>query len=108
MIRAISIEKDDILNDPEDAAKILSRALKRKIPMRFMGIHAPAEAPALLILLEECEESSPCEFVFSPLEADSGEEIIATVAHRHQAGYCTLATFRIEDSTWGLFARKCG
>ena len=50
MIRAISIEKDDILNDPEDAAKLLSHALTRKIPMRFMGIHARPEAPAVLVL----------------------------------------------------------
>lgn len=106
MIRAISIEKDDILNDPEDAAKLLSRALTRKIPMRFMGIHARPEAPALLVLLEECEEWEPVEFVFSPLESDSEDEVIATATHRHEAGYKTLATFRIDDISWGLFARK--
>ena len=106
MIRAISIEKDDILNDPEDAAKLLSRALARKIPMRFMGLHARPEAPALLVLLEECEESESLEFVFSPLESDSEDEILATATHRYEAGYKTLATFRIDDIPWGLFARK--
>lgn len=106
MIRVISIEKDDILNDPEDAAKILSRAMKRKIPMRFMGIHARPEAPAVMILAEECELSQPVDFVFSPIEADSEDEIIALATHRYEAGYSTLATFRIEDSTWGLFAKR--
>ncbi len=106
MIRAVSIEKDDILNDPEDTAKLLSRALTRKIPMRFMGIHARPEAPALLILLEECDENEPQEFVFSPLESDSEEDIIATATHRHLAGYRTLATFRIDETPWGLFARN--
>ena len=106
MIRIISIEKDDILNDPEDAAKILSRAMARKIPMRFMGIHAPQDAPAVMVLAEECEQSRPLDFIFSPIEADSDDEIIALITHRYEAGYCTLATFRIDDMTWGLFAGR--
>ena len=106
MIRIISIEKDDILNDPEDAAKILSRAMTRRIPMRFMGIHAPQDAPAVMVFAEECEQSQPVDFIFSPIEADADDEIIALVTHRYEAGFNTLATFWIDDMTWGLFAGR--
>lgn len=106
MIRFISIEKNDILNDPEEAAEILTHASKRKIPMKFMGIHADPAAPSLTVFMEELEESAPVEFVFSPVEAESDDDIIALVTQRYESDYATLATFRIADSLWGLFAKN--
>lgn len=106
MIRFISIEKNDILNDPEEAAEILSHATERKIPMKFMGLHADPAAPELTVFMEESEESEPATFVFSPIYSDSREDMIALVTQRYEAEYATLATFQIAESRWGLFVKQ--
>lgn len=108
MIRVISIEKNDIINDPEDAAELLTHATKRKIPMQFMGLHDDPVNPVLTVFMEEAAESAPVEFVFSCVEATATDDIIALVNQRYEAGYATLATFRIAESIWGLFAKKSG
>ena len=74
--------------------------------MRYMGIHAAPEAPAITVFMEETEEAEPYSFVFSPMDSAADDDVAATVKHRYEAGYSTLAVFRIEDTVWGLFARN--
>lgn len=108
MIRIVTIDKNDILNDPEDAGNLLTHTVKRKIPMQFMGLNADPDSPVLTIFLEktETDEPEPAKFVFSPLDSAADDEIAALVSQRYEAGFSTLAVFRIADSLWGLFRKK--
>lgn len=105
MIRFVSIEKDDILTDPEDVASMLTKALKRKIPMRFSGL-CDNGSDTLTAVLEETASTLDVEFVFSPFESSDTEDINAAIECRYEAGYSTVSVFPIGDTVWGLFARE--
>ncbi len=105
MIRLISIEKYDILTDPEETAEILNRAVSRKLPMRFSGL-CDTGSETLTVVLEETEETQETEFIFSPFESACSEEMAAVIEHRYLSGYSTLAAFPIGEQVWGLFAKE--
>ena len=109
MIRFIPIRKRDLLADARGHGAMLEKALTRKPVCRFVSLCGTA-GDTLIAVLESCgpEEADDREFVFSPLEADSEsfEGVSAAVRRRYEADYSTLATFFINRTMWGLFARK--
>lgn len=105
MIRFISIEKDDITADPQNAGRLIAHALQRNIPMRFAGL-CDTDGHSILIVLEEDPETEEMQFVFSPFKSAVSEQVAAAVRQRYDAGFTTLAAFSIDHTLWGLFCRK--
>ncbi len=103
MIRFVQIEKDDILTDPAGAAEVLNCAVRRKRPVRFSGLCD--SGVKLIAVLEDAPEPEKMRFVFSPFPSESEDDLIAVAERRYQAGYSTLASFRIAETLWGLFAK---
>ena len=109
MIRFIPISKNEVLADAEGLGTMLGKALTRRPACRFVSL-CETSGDTLVAVLESRGpgETDDREFVFSPLEADSGSfaGVSAAVRRRYEADYSTLATFFIDRTLWGLFARK--
>lgn len=105
MVRFISIEKDDITADPQNAGRLITHALQRKIPVRFAGL-CDVDAHSILIVLEEDPDADEMQFVFSPFKSSVSENLTAVIRQRYDAGFSTIAAFPIDDTLWGLFCKQ--
>lgn len=106
MNRFIPIEEDEILTSPENAGRMLSRAMHRKHSMRFHAL-CPIGGGVLIAVLESTEEPPPdMEFVFAPFEDSTFDGAVSTIRARLGAGYDILGSFPLAGNLWGLFARE--
>ncbi len=110
MRKVIVLSFNDIAIDPEEAASVISQALRRSPKLHYAGFGLLAND--LMIFLDDIRTSSAdgeSSFVFSNLGIDcSPDTIAATAQHRYAADYSTLAVFPIEGIYWGLFCKNPG
>jgi len=101
MNRIVKMNLFDIPHDCVNASDILTKACKRKIPMRVKGCHISTDK--IFFVLEELDAPENFEYVLTRFVKENEDEIIAEINTRYFAGFSFICGFRIADSTWALY-----
>ena len=104
MNKIIKIHTYEIIIKAEEMSKLLNRACsKKKAPMKITGCCKSGDI--LVICLEENNSEERFEYVFAEFPSASTEDIIGEISSRYFAGFSTIASFDVQDLTYGLFSR---
>lgn len=107
MIKIIEFAITEILIAEEACSKMISKACMRSplTPHRVTGLCSNDEK--VFVILEEClEDEKLPEYRFAPLSSLNEKDLTSEVSARFYSGFTTIASFRVEDRLWALFASR--
>ncbi len=103
MNRILKIYYSDIIEDPEQASSVLSKACARQRRMIVTGLCVRQDC--LIAVMEETQLKDTVEYVFAPFPLPDEDSFIAELNRRFFGGFSTISSFLIGDTHWGLFSQ---
>jgi hypothetical protein len=101
-MKIAEIEFNDILQSPEDCSELLNNiCCERQQPYKIVG--CVSNNNTLLVTFEPGQ--TKYKYRIAQFPAPATAELIAEIASRYTAGFSTIGSFVIDQTTWGLFAK---
>ena len=101
-MKIVEIEFNDILQSPENCSELLNNVCcERRHPYKIVG--CVSNNDTLLVTLEP--GNTQYKYRIAQFPSPATAELIAEIASRYAAGFSTIGSFVIDQTTWGLFAR---
>ncbi|HJO96211.1 MAG TPA: hypothetical protein QF753_22665 [Victivallales bacterium] len=107
MNRILKINFKDIIYDIKNVSSLINKACSRKTKMAIVGGFIKPEN--LILCLEELDlkiHKNIESYILAPFEEISESGIIGEISSRYYAGFSTIICVEINNTMWGLFAKR--